>query len=61
MKRAAQRPTFVLCLRPEPRVDGVRALRGLLKVALRKYGLRCVSLNPAKEVSVPTLKNGRPR
>jgi hypothetical protein len=37
------RPVFTLQFRPEPRVDPFRALRGLLKLALRKFGLRCVS------------------
>jgi hypothetical protein len=40
---AQERPTFVLELCPEPGVDPVRALRAVLKVALRRYGLRCVS------------------
>ncbi len=32
---ADERPLFVLTLRPEPGVDGIRALRGFLKIALR--------------------------
>jgi hypothetical protein len=40
---AAERPLFVLTLRPEPGVDGVRALRRFLKVALRLFRLRCIS------------------
>lgn len=48
MKRAAQRPTFILCLRPEAYVnDPVKMLRWALKALLRKYGLRCVSVRPA--------------
>jgi hypothetical protein len=35
--------TFTLTLRVLPGVDGTRALRALLKTALRKFGLRCVS------------------
>jgi hypothetical protein len=38
------RPTFVLVLRPLPGVDGLRAIRALIKIALRKFGLRCVML-----------------
>jgi hypothetical protein len=39
------RPIFVLRVRPEPRVDDpIRALRGGLKVLLRRYGLRCLSI-----------------
>jgi len=41
---AASREIFILRLRPEPRVHGVRSLRALLKVALRRFGLRCVSV-----------------
>jgi len=26
--------------------DGIRALRQLLKIALRRFGLRCVSIEP---------------
>jgi len=40
---AKERPVFVLELRPEPGVDPVSALRALLKVALRRFGLRCIS------------------
>jgi hypothetical protein len=39
----SDRPTFVLVVRPEPGVDPVRALRGLLKLMLRRFGLRCVT------------------
>jgi hypothetical protein len=40
---ANQRPTFELRFRPEPGVDPIRAMRLLLKTALRRYGLRCVN------------------
>jgi hypothetical protein len=44
------RPTFTLVLRPEPDVaDPVRALRALLKFALRRHGLRCTSAREEKE------------
>jgi hypothetical protein len=37
--------TFVLHLVVTPACDdGIRALRQLLKIALRKFGLRCVSI-----------------
>jgi len=42
---AKERPTFTLELRPEPGVDPVLALRALLKVTLRRFGLRCISAN----------------
>jgi len=38
-----KRPTFTITFKPEPGVDPVRALRRLLKAALRCYGLRAVS------------------
>src|SRR5262245_14647167 len=41
-ERPSARPTFVLRLRPGPRIDGVRAMRGLLKAALRRFGLKCL-------------------
>jgi hypothetical protein len=42
---APLRPIFTLTFRPEPGVDAIRALRALLKAALRKYGLKCVAAN----------------
>jgi hypothetical protein len=39
-----QRPTYRMLLRPEPHIDGERALRALLKIALRRLGLRCTSI-----------------
>jgi hypothetical protein len=41
-RNAAERPLFVLTL-TEPGVDGTRALRRFLKVALRSFRLRCIS------------------
>jgi hypothetical protein len=46
--RPEQRPIFVLVLRPEPRVDGIRALRRLLKVSLRSFRLRCISIDEVR-------------
>lgn len=40
----APRPVFVIRLRAEPNIDAVRALRAFLKVALRRFGLRAVSV-----------------
>jgi hypothetical protein len=37
------RPIYALHLRPEPGVDAVHALRGVLKVALRQFGMKCMS------------------
>jgi hypothetical protein len=39
-----ERPTFVIVLRPEPGIDGVRALRAALKTLLRSHGLRAVRI-----------------
>jgi hypothetical protein len=44
-----RRPTFVLRLRPEPRIDAIRALRAVLKCLLRRHGLRCVGLKEEKK------------
>ena len=51
--QASERPTFRLVLRPEPRTDGERALRALLKAALRRYGLKCLSVEkvPPRQVA----------
>jgi hypothetical protein len=39
---------FVLTLRPLPGVDGARAIRALLKVALRQFGLQCIAIRRAE-------------
>jgi hypothetical protein len=36
------RPIYELHLRPEPGVDAILALRALLKVALRQFGMKCI-------------------
>jgi hypothetical protein len=41
--------TYVLMVRPEPGVDGIRALRAWLKRGLRDFGLRCVGITPNEE------------
>jgi hypothetical protein len=40
----SDRPTFVLVMRPEKGIDGLRATKALLKFALRKFGLRVVAI-----------------
>jgi hypothetical protein len=40
---ARKQSTFTVVLRAEPGVNPVLALRAALKLALRKFGLRCVS------------------
>jgi hypothetical protein len=48
----AQRPRFVVVLRPEPHVgDAIKALRAFLKVALRQFGLRAVSAREDQSAS----------
>jgi hypothetical protein len=39
---------FVLGFKPVAGVDGIRALRGLLKTSLRTFGLRCVRIHPKR-------------
>jgi hypothetical protein len=40
----AERPIYRLRLQPLPRVDAVKALRSALKFLLRRFGLRCLSV-----------------
>jgi len=44
-RAANKRPVFVIRVRAEPEVDAVRALRAFLKIALRRFGLRAVSVD----------------
>jgi hypothetical protein len=39
--------TITLHLRLPPGSDGIRGLRWLLKLALRKFNIRCVAITPA--------------
>ena len=41
---AGTRPTYVIRLRPKPRVDAVRALRGALKILGRRFGLQTIEV-----------------
>jgi hypothetical protein len=41
---ARERPVFVVRLRPAAGIDGERALRALLKIALRRLGLKCLGI-----------------
>jgi hypothetical protein len=46
-----RRPTFVVRLTPEPGVeDSIRLLRQVLKLALRRFGLRCTRVYEEKNV-----------
>jgi hypothetical protein len=48
---AADRPIFILRLRPEPGVAGLRALRAALKVLLRRFGLKVVDIKEEEQTS----------
>jgi hypothetical protein len=41
---ANERPIYVVRLQPMPGTDPIKAVRWLLKAALRLYGLRCLSV-----------------
>lgn len=46
----SKQPIFTIKLRPEPSVlDPIKALRALLKTALRRFGLRCISAYEDKD------------
>ena len=51
------RPTFLLKLQPLPNVDGIRAMRWVLKALLRKHGLRCVSI---EQTTAPNNQESKP-
>lgn len=44
MTTARPRPVFILRLQPKAGVDTARAIRAILKVLLRRHGLRCLGL-----------------
>lgn len=44
----SERRTFIIELRPLPGVDPIRALKALLKYALRVLGLRCTKITPKR-------------
>jgi hypothetical protein len=50
------RPRFVLTLEAAPDRDPVHALRALLKVALRRFGLRCTD---ARELRLDVVTSAR--
>jgi hypothetical protein len=52
----SERLTYTVRFRPEPRVDGVKALRALLKAALRRFGLKAVLITE----EVPTEQTTNP-
>lgn len=58
--RASERPLYRLVLRPEPHIDGPRALRRFLKSALRSYGLRCINAVEITEHSRRVMREDEP-
>jgi len=40
---------YVVMLEPLPGTDPIRALRGFLKLALRRFGLRCISVQECSD------------
>jgi hypothetical protein len=44
---STERTVYIITFRPEPGIDGLRAVRALLKLALRALGLRCIRINNA--------------
>jgi class 3 adenylate cyclase len=52
----SERPTYILTLRPESGVDGLRALRRLLKRLLRDHGLRCVGIEADRSTAATRRK-----
>ena len=38
------RPVYMIRLRPEPHVDGIRALRATLKILGRRFGLKALEV-----------------
>jgi hypothetical protein len=48
------RPTYVLTLRPEKGIDGLRSTKALLKFALRKFGLRVVAMREGQPGDIAT-------
>ena len=49
MRARQARPIFIICLRAQPRVEPIRALRAALKALKRRLGLQCVSVREARK------------
>lgn len=43
------RPIYTLTIRPEPQIDGIRALRAAIKVLGRRFGLRVVAIHEQRD------------
>jgi hypothetical protein len=56
-------PVFQIQLQARPGIDGIRDLRGFLKLALRRFQLRCIDLRelpPDQHVGAPRPKEASP-
>jgi hypothetical protein len=51
MSARQHRPVFVVCLQAQKGIEPIRALKGMLKMALRRYGLKCTSVKEARKRS----------
>jgi hypothetical protein len=49
METGDEHASYLITVRAEPGVDGIRALRAWLKIGLRSFGLRCVGITPREE------------
>jgi hypothetical protein len=47
---APERPIYIIRVRAEPQINVVRALRAFLKVALRRFGLRALSVDIERDL-----------
>jgi hypothetical protein len=45
---STERVVYTITFRPKPGIDGPRAVRELLKLALRVFGLRCVKITECR-------------
>jgi hypothetical protein len=54
------RARFVVTLEPLPNIDGIKALRFVLKNALRRHGMKCVDLAMAEGHEGPTQSKATP-
>lgn len=48
MTARQSRPVYIVALKPLPGVNGIRALRGALKVLKRCFGLQATSIHETK-------------
>jgi hypothetical protein len=55
---AVSAQTFTVVLRAEPGADGVRALRALLKAALRRHGLRALDVREERATRADRRRRG---